>query len=427
MGPVLALLGVGAIGVVAIALIIKNLLYVCQPSEVLVFSGRRKQHGSLVTYYRIVKGGRAIRRPIIEVVDRVDLTNMIIEVIVRNAYSKGGIPLTVQGVANIKIPGEMPLIHNALERFLGRSRDEIMRVARETLEGNLRGVLAGLTPEEVNRDKEAFAAKLTEEAGHDLEKIGLVLDTLNIQNVSDEVGYLDAIGRMRSAAIRRDAQIAEATSQADAAEVKWNTFKKGELAKISAAIEIAHKENDRRIADAKTKRGAMIAEQKAAVQAALAQSQAELGMQQARIEQVKLQLEADVVRPAEAQRDEAIARAKAAAAKIIEQGKATAQVLRDLSVSYRGQGTAGRDVLLMQKLVPVLQQVAGTIGELRVDRLTVIGGGGGENGGTGSLAGKLVSTNEQIKAATGIDVTGIVKAKYGDGQFEYEDIVSPAE
>lgn len=426
MGGFIALMGVAAIGIVAIALIIKNLLYVCQPSEVLVFSGRRKQHGSLVTHYRIVKGGRAIRRPIIEMVDRVDLTNMIIEVIVRNAYSKGGIPLTVQGVANIKIPGEMPLIHNALERFLGRSRDEIMRVARETLEGNLRGVLAGLTPEEVNRDKEAFAAKLTEEAGHDLEKIGLVLDTLNIQNVSDEVGYLDAIGRMRSAAIRRDAQIAEASSQADAAEVKWNTFKKGELAKIVAAIEIAHKENDRRIADAKTKRGAMIAEQKAAVQAALAQSQAELAMQEARIEQVKLQLQADVVRPAEAQRDQAIAKAKADAAKIIEQGKATAKVLRDLSVSYRGQGTAGRDVLLMQKLVPVLKQVSGTIGELRVDRLTVIGKGE-SNGSGGSLAGKLVSTNEQIKAATGIDVTGVMKAKFGDGQFEYEEIPPPAE
>ena len=147
-------------------------------------------------------------------------------------------------------------------------------------------------------------------------------------------------------------------------------------------------------------------------------------MQHARIEQVQLQLQADVVRPAEAQRDQAIARAKAAAAQIIEQGKATAKVLRDLSVAYRGQGTAGRDVLLMSKLVPVLKQVAGTIGELRVDRLTVIGKGG-SNGSGGSLASSLVSTNEQIKAATGIDVSGLVKAKFGDGQFEYEDVPLP--
>ncbi len=343
---------------------------------------------------------------------------MIIEVIVTNAYSKGGIPLTVQGVANIKIPGEQPLIHNALERFLGRSRQEIMRVARETLEGNLRGVLAGLTPEEVNRDKEAFAAKLTEEAGHDLEKIGLVMDTLKIQNVSDDVGYLDAIGRTRSAHIRRNAQIAEAKAQADAAEVKWEQYEQGEIAKLEAQIAIAIKQNEKRIADAKTKREALIAEEKATVQAMVAQSEAELALQDARIEQVKLQLEADVVRPAEAQRDQQIARAKADAVKIIEQGKATADVLRDLATQYRGQGAQGRDVLLMQKLVPVLKQVAGTIGQLQVDRLTVIGSGAtsADSNGDGSLAGKLVSTNEQIKAATGVDVAGVLRQKVGDGE-----------
>jgi len=415
----LALVGIGIIYALALILIIKNMLYVCQPNEVLIFSGRQRNHGGIETYYRIVKGGRAFRVPLIETVDKIDLTNMIIEVQVRNAYSKGGIPLNVQGVANIKIPGTMPLIHNALERFLGRTRQEIMRVARENLEANLRGVLAGLTPEEVNRDKEAFAAQLTEEAGHDLEKIGLVLDTLNIQNVSDEVGYLDAIGRIQSAEIRRKAQVAEATAQADAAEVKWSNYMDGELAKLEAAIEVARKENERRIADAKTKRGAMIAEQQAAVQAAVAQSQAEVGMQDARIEQVRLKLQADLIRPAEASRDQAIANAKADATKIVEQGKATAKVLTDLAQSYRGQGAAGRDVLLMQKLVPVLEQVAGTIGKLQVDRLTVIGkgegGGDGGGGGGGGLAKQLVATNEHVKAATGIDVAGVMRQRFGTG------------
>ena len=405
---------IGALAMMAlfVILVVKNNLYVCQPSEVLVFSGRGGGRGP--GHYRIVKGGRAFRWPLIEAVDKVDLTNMIIEVMVRNAYSKGGIPLTVQGVANIKIPGEQPLIHNALQRFLGRSRQDIMRVARETLEGNLRGVLAGLTPEEVNRDKEAFAAKLTDEAGHDLEKIGLVLDTLNIQNVSDEVGYLDAIGRTRSAHIRRNAQIAEAAAQADAAEVKWNQYEQGEIAKLAAQITIAMKQNEKRIADAQTKREALIAEELASVQAAMAQSAAEVQLQEARSEQVELQLIADVVRPAEARRDQQIAAAKADAIKIVEQGKATAQVLHDLAAQYRGQGAAGRDVLLMQKLVPVLRQVAGTIGSLKVDRLTVIGHDESASG-QGSLAGKLVNTNEQVKAATGIDVAGVFKSKLGSG------------
>ena len=78
---------------------------------------------------------------------------MLIEVAVQGAYSKGGIPLNVHGVANVKIAGEQPVLDNAIERFLGVDRARIMAIAKETLEGNLRGVLATLTPEEVNEDK----------------------------------------------------------------------------------------------------------------------------------------------------------------------------------------------------------------------------------------------------------------------------------
>ncbi len=411
---ILALALIAFIAFLALVMIVKNLLYVCQPSEVLVFSGRKHRQAGRVVGYRIVKGGRAFRYPLIETVDRMDLTNMIIEVTVKNAYSKGGIPLTVQGVANIKVPGELPLIHHALERFLGRTREEIMRLGRETLEGNLRGVLATLTPEQVNQDKEAFAQKLTEEAEHDLNRIGLILDTLKIQNVSDEVGYLDAIGRMRSAHIRRNAQVAEADAQAAAAEVKWKNFMQGEVAKLEAAIAVAKKENERRIADAQTKRGAMIAEQRATVQAAIAQSTAEIEMQNARIEQVRLKLQADIVQPAEAKKQQAIAEARADAMKIIEQGRATAQVLTDLATQYRGSGTNGRDVLLMQKLVPIVEEVSATIGKLKVDRLTVIGknGAGHPNGGN-NLASDLIKTNEHIKAATGVDVAGVFRDRVG--------------
>ena len=109
--------------------------------------------------YRLVKGGSSIRLPLLERALRMDLTNMIIELHVVNAYSKGGIPLKVDGVANIKIAGEEPTIHNAIERLLGKSRKQIEQMAKETLEGNLRGVLASLTPEQVNEDKIAFAKK----------------------------------------------------------------------------------------------------------------------------------------------------------------------------------------------------------------------------------------------------------------------------
>jgi len=128
-----------------LGVIISRIIYICPPNEVLIFSGGQRKlpapdDENRTVGYRIVQGGRGIRIPLIEVVDRMDLTNMIIEVTVKNAYSKGGIPLSVAGIANIKVPGEEPLLNNTLERFLGKSRDEIMKIARETLEGNLRGV-----------------------------------------------------------------------------------------------------------------------------------------------------------------------------------------------------------------------------------------------------------------------------------------------
>jgi flotillin len=398
---------------IAIVVTIKNVFYVCQPNEVLIFSGREHVIGNLQVGYRVIKGGNAIRLPIIETVDRMDLTNMIIDLTVKNAYSRGGIPLTVQAVANVKIPGEMPLLHNALERFLARTREEIMQIARETLEGNLRGVLATLTPEQVNMDKEAFASKLTEEAEHDLNRIGIVLDTLKIQNVGDEVGYLDAIGRMRSAHARRNAQIAEALTQSSAAEVKWRNYMTGEVSKLDAQVNIARKENERRIADATTRREAVIAEQVGEVQGLTAQARAEIGMQEARIEQVRLRLQADVVQPAEARKNAAVAKAKADATRIIEQGKATAGVLTNLAAQYRASGSSARDVLLMQKLVPIMHLVAGTIGELKVDRLTVLGQGFGGSGDGGSLARTLVGASEQIRAATGVDLTEVARQKLG--------------
>jgi flotillin len=410
-----ALAAVGAIlvlGFVTVLAVIKRVLYVCQPSEVLIFSGRRRVAGNgRIAGYRIIRGGRGIRVPLFETVNRMDLTNMIIDVRVTNAYSKGGIPLSVQGVANIKVPGEEPLLNNCLERFLGQSREDIMKIARETLEGNLRGVLAGLTPEQVNKDKEEFASKLAEEAEQDFSRLGLVVDTLKIQNVSDDVGYLDAIGRQISAQIRRSAQIAEAEARAEAAEQKWRNTMNGELSKLDADIEIARKENERRVADARTRRDAMIAQQLGEVQALVAQANAEVDTQQARIEQVRLQLDADVLQPAEAARRESEENAKGEAAKIVEQGRATAKVLTDIAERYNTTGRAGRDILLMQKLVPLMAKISHSMGDLKVDQLTVLGKGGGSD--DGDLAGKLITYGEQIKAATGIDVPALLRQKLG--------------
>ena len=178
------IVGIGVVAVGIIALVVTRLIYICPPNQVLIFSGTTRAVSGRDVGYRLVQGGRGIRIPMLERVDRMDLTNMIIDIRVAGAYAKGGIPLNVEGVANLKVASTEPVIGNAIERFLTTPRQEIIRVARETLEGNLRGVLATLTPEEVNQDRIKFAQELLVEADKDLKALGLELDTLKIQNVS---------------------------------------------------------------------------------------------------------------------------------------------------------------------------------------------------------------------------------------------------
>jgi flotillin len=217
MTLIAVLVGIVALFLIVLSVIVSRLLYICSPNEVLIFSGGQRASQGRSVGYRVIKGGRAVRIPLLEAVDRMDLTNMPIEVSVQGAYSKGGIPLNVHGIANLKIAGEPPVLDNAVERFLGVDRKQIMMVAKEALEGNLRGVLATLTPEEINQDKIKFAQSLLTEAEDDLRRIGIELDTLKIQDVNDEVGYLDSIGRRQSAEVQKTALIAEARSKAESA------------------------------------------------------------------------------------------------------------------------------------------------------------------------------------------------------------------
>ena len=158
-----------------------------------------------------------------------------------------------------------------------------MVVARETLEGNLRGVLSTLTPEEVNQDREKFAGELLHEADHDLARLGLELDTLKVQHVSDDKGYLASIGRRQTAELFKKSRIAEAENRALAAENAAQNLQNQEMAKIDAEIATARAEGQRRIVEAQTRKGALIAESKGQVQALLAKATAEVSVQQARL------------------------------------------------------------------------------------------------------------------------------------------------
>ena len=310
----------------------------------------------------------------------------------------------VESVANIKVAGEEPTIHNAIERLLGKSRKEIEKLAQETLEGNLRGVLASLTPEQVNEDKIAFAKNLLEEAEDDLEKLGLVLDTLQIQNISDEVGYLDSIGRRQQAELLRDSRIAEAKSQAESVIRAAENQKNTSLKQIETEIEMARAEAERRIQDAITKRQAVVAEAEADIGSEVARTQAEVAVQKERIKQVEQKLQADVVAPAEAKSKQAIARAKGDAAAIVEPGKAQAEGIRKLAESWKAAGVNARDIFLYQKLEELLKIIVSTVPEVEVDNVTVINAQGGSN------ATKMAAFFEELKQTAGIDVAATLES-----------------
>src|SRR5579862_9074887 len=265
---------------------VKGLIYICAPNEVLIFSGGRTEERGRSYGYRLIKGGRGTRAPLLERVDKMDLTNMVIDIQAVNAYSKGGVPLTVQGVANVKIAGHEPLIHNAIERFLGKTRQEVTQIAKATLEGSLRGILATMTPEQVNADNLILADRLVQEVEQDMTSLGLVVDTMKIQNVQDDVKYLDSLGRKRNADVIATARTAEAVAQADSEIQKAENMERQKRAQIEADTNTAKADAQKRLTETLTRRTALVAEEQSQVIAAVAQARAELDVQKARIEQV---------------------------------------------------------------------------------------------------------------------------------------------
>ena len=420
MNLLIALVVIAVVFGVVLSLVLTRFLYICQPNEVLVFSGGQRASAGRKVGYRIIKGGRAVRVPLLETVDSMDLTNMPIEVGVQGAYSKGGIPVNVHGIANVKVAGEQPVLDNAIERFLGVDRDRIMAIAKDTLEGNLRGVLATLTPEELNQDKIKFAQSLLVEAEEDLRRLGLELDTLKIQDVSDDVNYLDSIGRKQSAEVQKNALIAEARAKAESAVQSASNRRETELSKIDAAISTSRADNAKRLADAQSRSAALVAEAQGQVASQLARAEGDLEVQKARVEQVRRQLAADVLEPARARKAAAEAGAKGDAAQIIEQGRATAAAMTEIAATWREVGPAARSVFLMQKVADLTRIVMSTVKTLKVERLTVLGGIGGTGAAAGThgtstgisvsdLTGKLIAAREQIRAATGIDLAAALR------------------
>lgn len=392
--------------------IISRFLVICPPNEIYVFSGRthRLADGSTVGF-KVVHGGRAFRIPILETLSKMDVRLYGVEVHVANAFSRGGIPLTVQAIANVKIATDPVRVRQAVERFLGVRTEEILQVARQTLEGVLRETLSQLTPEEVNQNRLKFAEALAASAKDDFDKLGIEIDVLKIQNVSDDQQYLQSLGRAQIAAMLRDAQNAENEANQVVAEAQADARQSAETASRQAEAGVLQRRNVLRTEVARLDGQLQAIEVEASVAAETARASAEQELQALRAELAKLSLHVDQVLPAEARAKAAQATARGNAANEAEQGKAAAEALRVLSSEWNRAGDLAKDAYVLRELDQLVHVASKRVAALTVGQLEVV------DGGDGDAVGALMAAHpravarvlEETGAALGIDLHGLVR------------------
>jgi flotillin len=400
-----------AVLILILVKILKMFLLVCRPHEILIFSGRqhRREDGAMVGY-RVVYGGRTFRVPLIETVERMDMRSIPIDVSVHNAYTRVGIPLKVRAIAVVKISSNPEVVMNAVERFLGRGLDDVQQVAKETLEGNLRGVLATLTPEEVNEDRLKFAESLSQEVEQDLSKLGLHLDVLKIQHVTDEANYLDSIGRGQIAQVIKEAEIAESNARNEAAKEAASSEMRAKVAEAEAERVIAQRRNETRKVAAELEANAKSIEERAEAGALAAQATAMQALEGVRRELEALRLQSDVVIPADIQREAAALSAAGAAATTAENGRATAESLSLVATAWTKAGPAAQDMFLINKLEEITWIVVEAVRKIQLGPVQLI------DGGDGSALPRLaaaypMAVSQVLKAlfdTTGVDITALL-------------------
>ncbi|MDB4959050.1 MAG: band 7 protein [Myxococcales bacterium] len=408
----------GVAVLLVLMVIYRYLLRICRPNEILIFSGRKHttEDGRPVGY-RVVFGGRGVRIPVVETVSRMDVSLISVPIAVQGAYSEGGIPLNVHAIANIKVSTDRRFVGNAIERFLGKDRNEIARVVKETLEGHLRGVLATMTPEELNQDRLKFSRHLEQSAGPDLEKLGLELDVLKIQHVADDGNYLESIGRQRIAEILRTAEVAESDATREAEQAEAAGRARGEVAMTNAQAALQRKQNELRQIKAEVDGEARSEEVRAEAAGQQARAEADLELQKTRGELEQMRLQAEVTIPADVEAQVRELLAAGAAAPIAADGEAMAQSLAEVSGAWRDTGGRAMDMFVLQHLDQIFGDVAKAAQRIKVGEVNLIDGGDGKTlpAYAAAYPATMTALLQQVTQTLGIDISKIITGVPANG------------
>ena len=483
----LELLGIG--GIVGIAIVVSLVFLVMlvasryktvSPDEAMIITGAALGSKNVLTdesarKVKIVRGGGAFIVPIVQQREHMSLLSHKLDVMTPEVYTAEGVPVMTDGVAVIKVGSSVEDVATAAEQFLGKPDEELRAEAREVLEGHLRAILGTLTVEEVYRNRDKFAQEVQSVAARDLKKMGLQIVSFTIKDVRDKNGYLEALGRPRIAAIKRDADIAEAEATRDARIKKANADEEGQKAELVRDTNVAeaNKEKELKVAAFKkeqdtakaaadlaysvqeaTSQRAVVEEQ---MQVELVRKQREVDLEKLEIERREKQYDSEVkkkadadryaveqaaeadklrqVRRAEARQFEIEAEAKARAEGtraeglaeaevILQRGLAEAEAKEKLAEAFARYGEAAVLDLLATMMPALAREVAAPLASIQ--KLTVVDTGGGQGVGrvTDSVANLMATTPELIKSLTGVDLLALaqqfgeekpVPAASGDG------------
>jgi flotillin len=296
---------------------------------------------------------------------------LTIDVHTPDVYTAQGVTVEVDGVAQLKVDSTSPeSVQTAAQQFLGRGRNEIMNVAKQTVEGHLRAILGTMEVEEIYKDREKFAQNVQHVAATDLKNMGLQIVSFTLRDIKDANGYLDTLGKPRLAEVKRDAsvresrmladaQIAKTQADRDAAIESAQNAKQGEVARLKNAqetalearnLELKRLEYNTQIETAnatkeraKELESARIQQQKNEImgKANVTQKEQEIAVQEKENLRIEKELEGKVQKPADANKYAAQAQAEGArVAMMLEaQGRAEAQ---------KAEGFAAADVVAAQ-------------------------------------------------------------------------------
>lgn len=424
---------------------------------------------------KIVRGGGAFILPIFQKAEFLSLLSHKLDVSTPEVYTEQGVPVMTDAVAIIKIGGSVEDVATAAEQFMGKPTEALKSEAQEVLEGHLRSILGSMTVEEVYRNRDKFAQEVQGVAAKDLKKMGLQIVSFTIKDVRDKHGYLDSLGKPRIAAVKRDAEIAEAEAVRDARIQKANAEEQGMKAELLRDTNIAEAAKEKELKTAAFKKDQDMAKAEAdqAYHIQEARSKQSVVEEQMKVELVRKEREIDlegkeilrrekqydaevkkkadadryaVEQAAEAEKARRLREADALQYTIEAEARANAEQKRleglAIADAERAKGTADAEVIRLrglaeaeakQKLaeafekfgeaaildiiVKMLPELAGKVAApiSAIDKLTVVDTGHGEGAARISnyVTSLMATAPEMLKSVSGIDVDQLVKGLTG--------------